>query len=37
MADAYFVDTSALSRRYVVETGTVWLQTILDSSTRNHC
>ena len=33
MADVYFTDTSALAKRYVTETGTAWLQTILNPST----
>lgn len=33
MGDVYFADASALSKRYVEETGTDWLQTILDAST----
>ena len=33
MADVYFVDTSALSKRYIVETGSPWLQGILDPTT----
>jgi predicted nucleic acid-binding protein len=28
----YFVDTSALSKRYILETGTSWLQTTLNPS-----
>ena len=33
MADVYFADTSALSKRYVTETGTAWLQATLDPTT----
>ena len=33
MADVYFTDTSALSKRYVAEIGTTWLQTALDPAT----
>ncbi len=33
MPNVYFVDTSALAKRYVTETGTLWLQTTLDPST----
>lgn len=33
MADVYFVDTSALGKRYIVETGSLWLQSILDPTT----
>ncbi len=33
MSDVYYVDTSALSKRYVTETGTTWLQARLDPST----
>ena len=29
----YFVDTSALAKRYVAETGSHWLRTLLDPST----
>ena len=28
MADVYFTDTSALSKRYVTETGTAWMQAV---------
>lgn len=30
MTQVYFADTSALSKRYVMETGTIWLQTLLN-------
>jgi predicted nucleic acid-binding protein len=30
---AYFVDTSALAKRYVRETGSVWLRGVLDPAT----
>lgn len=33
MPHVYFADTSALSKRYVLETGTGWLQAILNPST----
>jgi predicted nucleic acid-binding protein len=33
VADVYFADTSALSKRYVTETGTTWIQATLDPST----
>jgi len=33
VADVYFCDTSALSKRYVNETGTPWLQATLHPST----
>jgi uncharacterized protein len=33
VAGVYFADTSALSKRYVVEAGTVWLQATLDPTT----
>ena len=29
----YFVETSALAKRYIAETGSVWLRTLLDPST----
>ena len=29
----YFVETSALAKRYVAETGSVWLRTLLDPRT----
>lgn len=29
----YFVETSALAKRYVAETGSVWLRTVLDPRT----
>ena len=32
---AYFVDSSALVKRYVSEAGTAWLQSILDPQTHN--
>lgn len=33
MANVYFVDTSALGKRYIVETGSLWVQGILDPTT----
>lgn len=36
MVNAYFLDSSALVKRYVAETGTAWLQTIMASFTRNQ-
>ena len=33
MADVYYVDTSALSKRYLTEIGSAWLRTQLDPST----
>ena len=29
----YFVETSALAKRYIAETGSVWLRALLDPST----
>ena len=29
----YFVESSALAKRYIAETGSVWLRTLLDPST----
>lgn len=28
----YFVETSALAKRYILETGSVWLRALLDPS-----
>ncbi len=36
MADFYFVDTSALGKRYIVETGSVWMRTLLNPATGNQ-
>lgn len=33
---AYFVDSSALVKRYVTETGTAWITALLDPATRNR-
>ena len=33
MPQVFFADTSALSKRYVIETGTSWLRAILDPAT----
>lgn len=33
MANVYFVDTSALCKRYIAETGSTWLNGILDPTT----
>jgi len=32
VVNAYFLDSSALVKRYVAETGTAWLQTIMAST-----
>ena len=29
----YFVETSALAQRYIAETGSIWLRSLLDPST----
>lgn len=35
MVNAYFLDSSALVKRYVAETGTSWIQSITAPATRN--
>lgn len=35
MVSAYFLDSSALVKRYVPETGTAWIQAIADAATGN--
>ena len=35
MVNAYFLDSSALVKRYVPETGSVWIQAIGDAATGN--
>ena len=35
MVDAYFLDSSALLKRYVPEVGTAWIQSITDDQTQN--
>ena len=35
MAEVFFADTSALSKRYVAERGTAWLTSLVDPSTGN--
>ncbi|MFB2971484.1 type II toxin-antitoxin system VapC family toxin [Aerosakkonema sp. BLCC-F183] len=35
MVNAYFLDTSALVKRYVAETGSNWIKSITDSATGN--
>ena len=35
MLNAYFLDTSALVKRYIVETGTPWVQTITNPAAQN--
>lgn len=35
MVSAYFLDSSALVKRYVPETGSAWIQAIADASTGN--
>src|ERR1700722_18480939 len=32
----YFLDSSALLKRYVIETGTAWMQSLFDPSLRNR-
>lgn len=32
----YYLDTSALSKRYVQETGTAWIRTLVDPATAGH-
>ncbi|HEY9706764.1 MAG TPA: type II toxin-antitoxin system VapC family toxin, partial [Oculatellaceae cyanobacterium] len=35
MVNAYFLDSSALVKRYVPETGSAWIQAIADAATGN--
>ena len=35
MVNAYFLDSSALVKRYVPETGSAWIQAIVDAATGN--
>jgi uncharacterized protein len=35
MVNTYFLDTSALVKRYLVEIGTPWIQTITNPATQN--
>ncbi|KAM3089841.1 type II toxin-antitoxin system VapC family toxin [Phormidesmis sp. 146-35] len=35
MVDAYFLDSSALLKRYVPEVGTAWIQSIADAQSQN--
>ena len=35
MVNVYFLDTSALVKRYIVETGTPWVQTITNPAAQN--
>ncbi|MBF2050700.1 MAG: type II toxin-antitoxin system VapC family toxin [Elainella sp. C42_A2020_010] len=35
MVDAYFLDSSALLKRYVPEVGTAWIQSITDAQNQN--
>lgn len=35
MVDAYFLDSSALLKRYVPEVGTAWIQSITDAQSQN--
>jgi predicted nucleic acid-binding protein len=37
MAGVYFLDTSALAKRYVVETGSRWITTLTDPVSGNEC
>ena len=34
---AYFLDTSTVVKRYVLETGTAWVQALADPSARHSC
>ena len=36
MVRVYFVDSSALVKRYVAEVGTAWVQGLADPDSRNH-
>jgi hypothetical protein len=36
VANAYFVDSSALVKRYVVETGTAWVRAITRRTPSTH-
>jgi predicted nucleic acid-binding protein len=36
VVSVYFVDSSALVKRYVAEVGTVWVQSLADPDSRNH-
>jgi predicted nucleic acid-binding protein len=36
VVSVYFVDSSALVKRYVAEVGTAWLQSLADPDSRNH-
>lgn len=35
MVDAYFLDSSALLKRYVPEVGTAWIQSITNAQNQN--
>ena len=35
MAGFFFVDTSALGKRYIAETGSIWLRSLLNPATGN--
>lgn len=35
MVTTFFLDTSAIVKRYKVETGTIWLQTLIDPVAKN--
>ncbi len=35
MVNAYFLDSSALVKRYIPETGSAWIQAITDTATGN--
>ncbi|MEQ8462666.1 type II toxin-antitoxin system VapC family toxin [Coleofasciculus sp. E1-EBD-02] len=35
MVNAYFLDSSALVKRYIPETGSAWIQAIADTATGN--
>jgi predicted nucleic acid-binding protein len=35
VADFYFVDTSALAKRYILETGSAWLRGLINQTTGN--
>ena len=34
---AYFLDTSALAKRYVVETGSAWMTSLKDADAGHVC
>jgi len=36
MVSVYFLDTSALVKRYIDETGSAWLRAIVDPALNHH-